>query len=64
MGTHPEQAPIPTSQNAQDLFDQAEMIYQDVRRNSMQAYIKYKAYYDSDKKTNASKFKKVEFFMP
>ena len=31
------------------------MIFQDVRQNAMQAYIKYKAYYD--KKANASKLK-------
>ena len=36
------------------------MIHQDVRKNTMQAYIKYKAYYD--KKTNASKLREAEFF--
>ena len=35
------------------------MIYQDVRRNAMQAYIKYKAYYDE--KANASKLKKADY---
>ena len=35
------------------------MIFQDVRRNAMQAYIKYKAYYD--KKANASKPKQSEY---
>ena len=35
------------------------MIFQDVRRNAMQAYIKYKAYYD--KKANASKLKQSDY---
>ena len=35
------------------------MIHQDVRKNIMQAYIKYKAYYD--KKANASKLKEADF---
>ena len=35
------------------------MIFQDVRKNAMQAYIKYKAYYD--KTTNASKLKQVVY---
>ena len=35
------------------------MIYQDVRKNTMQAYIKYKAYYD--KKANASKLKEADY---
>ena len=35
------------------------MIHQDVRRNTMQAYIKYKAYYD--KKANASKLKEADY---
>ena len=34
------------------------MIFQDVRRNAMQAYIKYKTYYD--KKANASKLKQSD----
>ena len=59
LGIRPQQQPIPTSQIAQDILDQTEMIHQDVRKNTMQAYIKYKAYYD--KKANASKLKKAEF---
>ena len=55
----PQQTPIPTSQIAQDVFNQTEMIYQDVRRNAMQAYIINKAYYD--KKANASKFKEADY---
>ena len=35
------------------------MIFQDVRRNAMQAYIKYKLFYD--KKTNASKLKQSDY---
>ena len=35
------------------------MIHQDVRKNIMQAYIKYKAYYD--KKANASKLKEADY---
>ena len=46
LGIRPQQQPIPTSQIAQDILEQTEMIHQDVRKNTMQAYIKYKAYYD------------------
>ena len=35
------------------------MIHQDVRKNALQAYIKYKAYYD--KKANASKLKEADY---
>ena len=58
LGIHSQQQPIPTSQIAQDVLDQTEMIHLDVRRNAMQAYIKYKAYYD--KKANGSKLKEAE----
>ena len=54
----PQQQPIPTSQVAQDVLEQTEMIHQDVRKNTMQAYIKYKTYYD--KKDNASKLKEAD----
>ena len=53
MGIRPQKIPSPDSEIAQDALEQTEMIFQDVRRNAMQAYIKYKSYYD--KKTNASK---------
>ena len=43
LGIRPQQQPIPTSQIAQDVLEQTEMIHQDVRKNTMQAYIKYKA---------------------
>ena len=59
MGIRPQQQPIPTSQIAQEFLDQTEMINQDVRKNIMQAYIKYKAYYD--KKANASKLKEADY---
>ena len=59
MGIRPQQQPIPTSQIAQEVLEQTEMIHQDVRKNTMQAYIKYKAYYD--KKTNASKLKEADY---
>ena len=58
LGICPSLQPIPTSQIAQELLEQAEMIHQDVRENTMQAYIKYKAYYD--KKANASKLKETD----
>ena len=43
MGVRPRKIPSPHSENAQDVLEQTEAIFQDVRRNSMQAYIKYKA---------------------
>ena len=55
----PQQQPIPTAQIAQDVLDQTEMINQGNRQNAMQAYIKYKAYYD--KKANASKLKAANY---
>ena len=59
FGICPQQQPIPISQIAQDVLDQTEMIHQDVRKNAMQAYIKYKAYYD--KKANNSKLKEADY---
>ena len=53
LGIRPQQEPIPTSQIAQEILVQTEIIHQGVRKNIMQAYIKHKAYYD--KKANASK---------
>ena len=40
LGVRPQQQPIPTSQIAQDVLAQTEMIHQVVRKNAMQAYIK------------------------
>ena len=59
LGIRPQQQSIPTSQNAQGVLDLTEMIHQNVRKNAMQAYIKYKAYYD--KKANASKLKEADY---
>ena len=37
--------PAPKSKIAQDVSEQTEIIFQDVRKSAMQAYLKYKAYY-------------------
>ena len=49
MGIHPQKTPLPDSQIGQDVLEQTETFFQDVRKNPMQAYIKYKAYYDKKK---------------
>ena len=59
LGIRSQQQPFTTSQTAQDILEQTEMIHQDVRKNAMQAYIKYKAYYD--KKANASNLKEADY---
>ena len=59
LGIRPQQHPIPTSQIAQEVLEQTEMIHQNVGKNIMQAYIKYKAFYD--KKANASKLKEADY---
>ena len=59
LGSRPQQLPIPTSQIAHEVLEQIEMIHQDVRKNTMQAYIKFEACYD--KKANASKLKKTHY---
>ena len=46
LGNRSQQQPVPISQIAQEVLEQTEMIHQDVRKNIMQACIKYKAYYD------------------
>ena len=46
MGIRPQKIPSPNSQTVQDVLEQTEMIFQDVHKNAMQAYIKYKACYD------------------
>ena len=58
LGIRPQQQLIP-SQMAEDVLEQTEMIHQDVRKKAMQAYIKYKAYYD--KMANASKLKEADY---
>ena len=59
LGIRLQQQDIPTSQIAQEVLEQTEMIHQDVRKNIMQAYLKYKAYYD--KKANASQPKEADY---
>ena len=59
MGIRPQESPHPDSQIAQDVLEQTETIFQDVRKNIMQASIKYKAYYD--RKANASKLRKTDY---
>ena len=43
MVIRPQKIPSPDSQIAQDVLEQTEIIFQDVRKNVMQAYIKDKA---------------------
>ena len=59
MGIRPQEISPPDLEIAQDVLEQTEMIFQDVRKNAMQAYIKYKAYYD--KKANATKLKQSDY---
>ena len=59
MGIRPRKIPSPDSRKAQDVLEHMEMVFQEVRRKAMQAYIKYKAYYD--KKTNAWKLKHADY---
>ena len=58
MGIRPQKIPSPDSQIAQDVLEQTETIFQHVRKNAMQAYIKCKAYYD--RKANVSKLKQAD----
>ena len=46
MGSRLQKIPSPDSQIAQDVLEQTELNFQDVRKNAMQAYITYEAYYD------------------
>ena len=59
LGIRQQKISTPDLEIAQDVLEQTEMIIQDVRRNAMQAYIIYKAYYD--KEANASKRKKADY---
>ena len=59
LGIRPQKTCSPDSEIAQDVLEQTEAIFQDVRKNAMQAYIKYKAYYD--KKAIASKLKQSDY---
>ena len=58
-GFRPLTSAPPNSQNAQDVFEQTEKIFQDVRKDAKQAYVKYIAYYD--KKANTSKLKQTDY---
>ena len=58
MVIRPQKVSTPISQTAKDDLEQTEMIFQDVRKNAMQAYIKYKAFYDT--KTEAKKLKPAD----
>ena len=59
LGILQQEATIPTLQNSQVVLDQKQMIYQDVRRNVMQAYIKDKVFYD--KEADASQLKEKDY---
>ena len=59
MGIRPQRIHTPNSQNAVDVLKQTEVIFHDVRKNTMKAYIKYKAYYD--RINNASKLKQQQY---
>ena len=59
MGIRPQKIPSTGSQIAQDVLEQTGTIFQVVRKNAMQAYIKYKAYFD--KKANASKLRQTDY---
>ena len=59
MGIRPQKTSSPDSEIAQDVLQQTEAIFQDGRKNAMQAYIKYKAYYD--RRANASKLKQSDY---
>ena len=55
MDIRPQRIPTLKSQNAEDVLKQTEMVFHDIHNNTMQAYIKYKEYYD--KRPNASQVK-------
>ena len=57
MGIRPQKLPTPKSNFAEDVLKQTEMISNDVRKNTMQAYIKQNAYYD--KKIQCLKFQRT-----
>ena len=59
MGIRPQKIPSPDSQVAQDVPEQTEMIFQDVYKNAVKAYIKNKTY--CDKKSNALKLKQADY---
>ena len=58
-GICPQKMPSTKSQIAQDVLEQTEMIFQDVRKKDLQSFIKYNAY--SDRKANVSKHKQADY---
>ena len=54
-GIHPQKRSTPISQVTQSILEQTKLIHQDLRKNTMQAHIKYKEYYE--KKLNASELR-------
>ena len=58
MGIRLQITPTPNSQISENFLKHTEMIFRDVRKNTMQAYIKYKA--QKDKKPNASKLREKQ----
>ena len=59
-GIRPQRKPKTNSEIAADVLKHTEMIFHDVRKHTMQAYIQYKAYYN--KGVIASKLKKQQYF--
>ena len=59
MGIRSQKKPTPNSKIAQDVLEQTEMVFQDVRKNAMQAFIKNKAYYDE--KYQCPKLKQADY---
>ena len=55
IGIRPQSILTPNSQTAEDVLKQTEMIFYDVRNQTMQAYSKYKAYYDKKPMPRTSK---------
>ena len=59
MGIRLQRVLTPNSQNAEGVLKQIEMTFRVVCKNTMQVYIKNKAYYE--KKVNASKLKEQQY---
>ena len=59
MGIRQQKKTKPNSQDAKVVFAQTEGIFEDVRKNAIQAYLKYKAYYH--RKIEISKLKEREY---
>ena len=59
MGIRQQKITKPNSQDAKVVFAQTERIFEDGRKDVIQAYIKYKAYYE--RKIESSKLKEREY---